>query len=675
MYTGTNRGGKEIRMKNWWENYPWRNIQTNLREIDMEDIDAKEYVKEVKELGATVVLLNAAGTMASYDTQLADQAKCEYLHGSSLEEIVDECHKAGIRVFCRADFSKIRRDIYEKHPDWAFRTAEGGVVDSNGYISTCINSDYQKIYMHEILREVFEKIPFDGLFCNMSGMIVTDYYGKVWGFCQCERCKKKFFDLYGEQLPQNMSPGSPGMLKLMAFKDVCEKEYADRLKETMRKINPQILVGGQDYIRSESNCDIKRPAGVFSASSNARRGSGPARMRIADNSAVDFMGFGYRHISVSPELMELRQWQNLANSGKVSVFIMGRPGNHKDRSWHAPTKKVFDFHKKHEKLYTGMYSDAKVALVYAPGFAVSKETLGWMEALTMSHIPFDEIYVHEMGQKDRLDGKEVLILGDLSVMSDGQCAMVDSFVQNGGTVIVTGKTSMMKEDYTPRKGFGLRSLGVTLTGSKFGLYSTMFELSKEDEEIFCRSALAHFIAPGSSMTQIRAKEKAETYLHVIPEHPFGPPELCYYTKTGTMPGVVSYACGSGKSVYIPFLPGDFYKKCGHQNTLDFMQDILFDVCGIAKAAPGLSPMVELNVARTKDQRVVQLINASGCFGNHFLKPLPEENITVRISARLDGRRLTRAEALNGGTVILEEDGDELLVHLDCLNHYEAVVLS
>lgn len=29
-----------------------------------------------------------------------------------------------------------------------------------------------------------------------------------------------------------------------------------------------------------------------------------------------------------------------------------------------------------------MYSDAKVALVYAPGFAVSKETLGWMEALT-----------------------------------------------------------------------------------------------------------------------------------------------------------------------------------------------------------------------------------------------------------------------------------------------------
>ncbi len=31
----------------WWEDYPWRMVQTNLRQIDMLDIDAKEYVKAV----------------------------------------------------------------------------------------------------------------------------------------------------------------------------------------------------------------------------------------------------------------------------------------------------------------------------------------------------------------------------------------------------------------------------------------------------------------------------------------------------------------------------------------------------------------------------------------------------------------------------------------------------
>ena len=35
-------------MKEWWTNWPWRLIQTNLREIDMQDIDAKRYAQEMK---------------------------------------------------------------------------------------------------------------------------------------------------------------------------------------------------------------------------------------------------------------------------------------------------------------------------------------------------------------------------------------------------------------------------------------------------------------------------------------------------------------------------------------------------------------------------------------------------------------------------------------------------
>lgn len=56
-------------IKHWWEGYPWRMIQTNLREPDMADLDAKRYVQDVKKFGATVVMVNAAGIVASYDTQ------------------------------------------------------------------------------------------------------------------------------------------------------------------------------------------------------------------------------------------------------------------------------------------------------------------------------------------------------------------------------------------------------------------------------------------------------------------------------------------------------------------------------------------------------------------------------------------------------------------------------
>ena len=56
-------------MKHWWEGYPWRMIQTNLREIDMADIHAEEYAQQLSDFGATAVTLNAAGIIASYETE------------------------------------------------------------------------------------------------------------------------------------------------------------------------------------------------------------------------------------------------------------------------------------------------------------------------------------------------------------------------------------------------------------------------------------------------------------------------------------------------------------------------------------------------------------------------------------------------------------------------------
>ena len=68
-------------MAHWWNEIQWRMIQTNLREIDMENINAAEYVRQLKEFNANVVTLNAAGIIASYETELECQTKSDYLHG------------------------------------------------------------------------------------------------------------------------------------------------------------------------------------------------------------------------------------------------------------------------------------------------------------------------------------------------------------------------------------------------------------------------------------------------------------------------------------------------------------------------------------------------------------------------------------------------------------------
>ena len=77
----------DVCMQNWWKNYPWRMIQTNLREIDMENIDAESYVKALKAFDATVVLINVGGLLASCRTAVEDHTMSRYLHGSSIDEL------------------------------------------------------------------------------------------------------------------------------------------------------------------------------------------------------------------------------------------------------------------------------------------------------------------------------------------------------------------------------------------------------------------------------------------------------------------------------------------------------------------------------------------------------------------------------------------------------------
>ena len=161
-------------MGDWWDGYPWREIQTNLREIDMLDIDADRVVADLQEFKATVLMLNTAGIIASYPTQLPFHFQSPFLRGSSLADIVAACHRAGIRVIARTDFSKVRRPIYEAHPEWAYVSPKGEIVDYNGDVHVCVNSAYQQEYALKIIEEALTTIDLDGIFFNMGGYQVSD---------------------------------------------------------------------------------------------------------------------------------------------------------------------------------------------------------------------------------------------------------------------------------------------------------------------------------------------------------------------------------------------------------------------------------------------------------------------------------------------------------------------
>lgn len=657
----------------WWVGYPWRMIQTNLREIDMADMDAKHFAGELKDYNATVVTLNAAGILASYDTKLPYQKKSEYLTGDTLKQMVNECHKAGIKVIARCDFSKIPEEIFEQHPDWAYRRADGNVVNYNGFVTTCVNSEYQQKFVLDILRELFKDHDFDGVFCNMSGFMIVDYDYNYHGPCHCENCKRLFKEQYGLEIPINDDRRNPAYGKYNVFKNQSTARQKRALYEAVKAINPAIAVNGFDYSRIESNQDMDRPTTVYQASTNARKTSGMDKSKVCDGASTDFLGFRYRHTSISSPLMEMRQWQNLANAGSTSLYVMGTLGNHKDQSGIRASRKAFDFFAQHEDVFKGIKSAAEVLLVNKMLLArVDAEVTGWIRALTECHIPFDEAKSTEI-TPDMLQNKKLVILADTRFISDETAAMFDSYVENGGILLATGESGCNAMNFAPRKVQALKCLGIgNIAEKRKGLKSSIFEIRPEDEATlgFSAEKALGYIVPGEEVVvgDILDESKTETLLSLIPEQLYGPPEVCYPKEKTGIPGIYRTSYGKGLGVFVPWFVGTFYYEQGYENTFTIMKDLLINVCGAASIAPALTPMCEITFMENENTYIIQLVNTSGCFGNSFFEPLTISGIELEVP---DGAKAGAVKALNGGNAEVK-DGR---IVLDKLQSYEALVLS
>jgi len=661
-----------MRKENWWVNYPWRMVQTNLREIDMDQMNAEAFAESLKVYHATAVTLNAAGILASYNTKLPYHPKSEYLTGDSLKQMIEECHKRDIKVIARCDFSKIQEKVFEEHPDWAYRTAEGNVVNYNGFVQTCVNSDYQQKYVFEILKELFAEHDFDGLFCNMSSSVIVDYDFNVYGPCHCENCKKLFAEQFGAEIPETDDRRNPVFGKYMGFKNQCMAKQKKMMYEVVKSINPGIAVNGFDYYRVESNQDMDRPSWIYQTSTNARKTVGPNLDKVCDSAITDFLGFQYRHTAISPALLEVRQWQNLANSGSTSLFVMGDLEHHRDRSSIRASKKAFDFYAEHESVYEGLRSDAEVLLIHKMLLArVDAEVSGFIRALTECHIPFDEMKFQDV-TPEILEKKKLVILADDRFISDEAAALLDAYVERGGILLATGESGCNASNFRPRTENAFKSLGVgKILEKRMNLKSSLYEITEADEEIFsqCADMGLGYIIPGKEVviSEILDESKTQKYMKLIPEQLYGPPEVCYPKEFSEIPGVLKTAYGKGFGIYVPWLVGTFYYEQGQENTFTFMKDLLLNVCGVVSISKNTTPMCEITVHKNEKHTLIQLVNTTGCFANSFFEPVPLYQILLEWNLK-EG---SKVKALNGGNVTWNQGK----LVLDCLNVYEAIVIE
>lgn len=660
----------------WWNGYPWRMIQTNLREIDFQDLDPARYVEDLKSFDATVVLLNAGGISASYPTRLPWHEQNPWAADDKLRRVVELCHEAGIRVLARTDFSKVKERLYEAHPEWAFRTADGGVMHYNGYVQTCPNSVYQQEYAFRTLEEMFREIPFDGLYCNMGGFQTRDYSFVDYGFCHCEACRTRFREMSGyEDLPAKEDWSDPVYVAYTDFQQQCIRAYREKMVAFLATFDREICFDDQEYARIEAATELHRrlPHWQYHASSNCRGilGDGSSGI-ICSNTSVDYMGFALREVAVSPALQKLRCWQTLANLGALDYYLIGRIDNKLDRSGFPAIRAVFAHHRRHEEAYRGLRNLGRVLLRRNDRWVVTEEEKGWIRVLTEAHIPFAEVLASQYAQAD-LSRYELVILPDSAYLTPAEAEATDAFVRRGGTVLAVGGTGLSDAAHGRRTRPVLTTQGIrAVREERSDMASSMLLLDEADRENFPSNPASRLVGVGDRYLFLDPEPETEKLLRLVPVHPYGPPECCYFTEVTGEAGLFRCRAHGGTVVTIPWYPGEFFARTGFENLSAFMTDVLTVLCGARSLAPDLTPMAELTWSGYGDGgQLVQLVNHSGVFGVSFVEPVPLGPVTVRVPVPSPPRQV---ESLLDTPLRWQMDGGDAVVTLERLGEYDAVRL-
>ena len=611
----------------WWLKNNIRMIQNNIRDIDAK-MNIDHQIAWLKSFGANTLQIGCGGITAFHPTKLDFQWENPYMEGDFFGEILNKCHENGIRVIARFDFSKTHEKFYEEHPEWYFKGLDGNPVRYHDTVATCVNGPYQRERSLDIIREVMEQYPVDGIFFNMFGYVTYDYSGNYVGICQCENCKKKFREMYGEELPVKEDIEDPVFLKYVNFKKKTADEMLMKIHNLARSINPDCAVStyattGVDIVRNESNSAVDRPLPfwIYNSSDNVGEIEGSFSDKICSNCCINAVDLPYRFMGVSNQLNQIRLYGNLASGGILDWCIIGNFDDYPDRENFDSVRKIFHHHKQYEQYYGHFNPKTKIMLVKEGSRkSLCAEYRGIFRMLKEAHLQFTIVEVDSLKDKlKELDEYTYIILPDVHTLST---EMMDALVETKAAVVGTGLTM---EESAPclEQLFGI-GVSEKITDVR-GTY-----LKTEPKQIFPDFAEAEkeWVFLDGPYRKMKLLPGAEGYLPLVEKAMFGPPERCFGHKETDSCMMSIYG---EKNIYIPWSIGTLYYKLGY----DEFKKLLFDIMAAAGTLPysfetTAPEMVEMFLAECAPETyMLQMINLTGYNGMTFFESHEIKNIKVK----------------------------------------------
>ncbi|WP_242083530.1 family 10 glycosylhydrolase [Aestuariivivens sediminis] len=661
-------------------------IQTNLPAAEGA-LNPDSLVVDLLEYSANTLLINAGGIMAFYPTKLPFHYQNPYVKDDMLGRVISLCHANGIRVIVRFDFSRAHESFLEEHPDWFYLSPQGSRADNYGMIVTSVNGEYMQKHAFEIVQEVIDNYPIDGMFINMFGYKTTDYYHGIYhGIDQNKNDKRRFEEFSnGMTLPTVEDSDDPVFQKYVEFKEFTTNELLERMHNLIKSQRPNIALCTYnddfiDIMRHEAQGELHHiPYFAYIASENVNTVEATFDDKISSSSSIQQITFGSRYHAVPPVRIRNRLYQNIAHGSGLDISLMGDMRNYEDERGFGVIKEVYAYHKNNEKYYGDYKSTAQIAIIkqdYWPGGPEMEEMRGIEQLLKEEHVQFDLILKKYLSLRfDKLKDYKIILIAHLNNFSDREIEVLKKLTEEGVNIIATNQ-SMADNPEALKELFGATVIEKELDAFKY-------YLQLKDQDILKRQDKLQQAFLKCNFMKCEFDEECQLFLPLLDKGREGPPEMIGgHVPTGWY-GISILDRNSAKTVYIPWGIGRMYYQYGFFAHRDILLDVIDFINpeimqDFKTSAP---PQVEITFNKFRynsfatdsyNKYIINLINLSGFNGRSYFEPLEINNINFEIKVDLKPEKVY---GLKSGKTIKFEGDSIIKFTLDSLWDFEAIVIE
>ena len=552
-------------------------------------------------------------------------------------ELSEECLKAGIVPLAVYEVSDRRMPVDK--PEWCHKApaqaiaADTDLTDALEGASiggACINGPYGD-FVIEQAKEIVSNYPVKGIFFDFLGLFTFGRW--ICPYCG-EKFKKKFgFDFRGEQ---NLSHKE--YVDYVRWHYGQNDSYAKKLCRAIKDIRPDVIfthnfhgnshkVNMQRANFTAENCDFvagdlfTHRSGMLQLSWKIRQyanlsGKAPGEVLLDLPSCIK----GDFSTVKALDSYRAESWTAWALNTAVCCGLTPRIDGIVSEKLLGMAEKVFSEQKSYAPWLKQLDMIAEIGIVhshdaneFAPVPANSQvkgshhgmDFEGWCQILIAGHFLWDIISQHQISYEHLLKYK-LVILPNVSCLSNQECKAIESYVENGGTIIADGDTSFFDQNGNARVNFALADVFGADTAGVLNEKYLQLELDAEDYKFNCpwREDLIFFNdgqmdidrhKDAVSIGSVYSKTKHAIINAMLPVN---------------KSGLLKNQYGEGKAYYFAGKPGLQYRVFGQNSTKELAVKLLDKAVADRLLEIQAVDTVELIANRNGNgDLVVHLINA------------------------------------------------------------------